>query len=270
MQVYPVATPQKANLKNISVVLVNPMYPENIGSVARACANFGVEDLILVKPEDLTPLPMEAMATKAGLPILEKMRIFDDLPSALKDFQLVIGTTGRLGRRRLVEWTLKEITPEICAQSFTNRIAILFGNERLGLSNEDLFYCDMVLTIPTTERASLNLSQAVVIVLYEIFQYAGTFELPKPERATQAEIQAMFQLIEETLRAIDYVPHQNPLLWFTQIKRILTSRDITSREAKIIMGFCRQLLWALGKAPKDSSQAEQTPQSDMSGGTYQK
>ncbi|PMP64577.1 MAG: RNA methyltransferase [Caldimicrobium thiodismutans] len=271
MQVRPVAKPIKANLSNLAVVLVNPLYPENIGSVARACANFGIEELILVKPEDLTRLPMEAMATKAGLPILEKMKIYETLPEAIENFNLVIGTTARLGKRRLVHYTPKEIAKEICDLSINNRIAILFGNERLGLSNEDLFYCDKVITIPTTEKASLNVSQAVVIILYEIFQEASSGpNLKKPELATQKEINTMFKLIEATLRAIDYIPHQNPILWLTNIRRFLTSRELTSREVKIIMGFCRQFLWALGKSPKLSFEEEKEPQSDKSEETYQK
>ncbi|MGC8871399.1 MAG: RNA methyltransferase [Caldimicrobium sp.] len=271
MQVRPVAKPIKANLSNIAVVLVNPLYPENIGSVARACANFGIEELILVKPEDLTRLPMEAMATKAGLPILEKMKIYETLPEAIENFNLVIGTTARLGKRRLVHYTPKEIAKEICDLSINNRIAILFGNERLGLSNEDLFYCDKVITIPTTEKASLNVSQAVVIILYEIFQEASSgLNLKKPELATQKEINTMFKLIEATLRAIDYMPHQNPILWLTNIRRFLTSRELTSREVKIIMGFCRQFLWALGKSPKLSFEEERELQSDKSEETYQK
>lgn len=271
MQVRPVAKPEKANLSNIAVVLVNPLYPENIGSVARACANFGVEELILVNPEDLTRLPMEAMATKAGLPILEKMKIYENLPQALENFNVVIGTTARLGKRRLVHYTPREIAKEICELSLNNRIAILFGNERLGLSNEDLFYCDKVVTIPTTEKASLNVSQAVVVILYEIFQQAsGALKLPKPELATQKEINTMLKLIEATLKAIDYMPHQNPVLWLTNIRRFLTSRELTSREVKIIMGFCRQLLWALGKNPNLSFEEETALQNDRSSETCQK
>jgi len=277
MQVRPVAKPQYANLSNIAVVLVNPLYPENIGSVARACANFGIEELILVNPQDLTPLPMEAMATKAGLPILKKMKIFETLEEAIKDFNVVIGTTARLGKKRLVHYTPQDLAEEICALSLNNRIAILFGNERLGLSNEDLFYCDKVLTIPTTEKASLNVSQAVVIILYEIFKAASKgLSLEKPPLAKEEEINTMFKLIEATLRAIDYIPHQNPTLWLTHIRRFLTSRELTSREVKIIMGFCRQLLWALGKplelSPQEeiTFQEEQAPQSDKSLETCQR
>lgn len=270
MQVRPIASLTSANLQNIAVILVNPLYPENIGSVARACANFGIEKLILVKPEDLTPLPMEAMATKSGLTILEKMEIYEDLPSALKGFNLIIGTTARLGKRRLVYHTPKDLAKEICEYSYNNKIALLFGNERLGLSNEDLYYCNKVITIPTTEKASLNVSQAVVIILYEIFQEAGTFELKKPALASFDEIDTMFKLITALLKEIDYIPHENPLLWLTNIRRFLTERNLTSREVKIIMGFCRQLLWALGKSVNLSFQEEQEPQNDKSSETYQK
>jgi tRNA/rRNA methyltransferase len=271
MQVRPVAKPVKANLSNVAVILVNPLYPENIGSAARACANFGIDELILVRPEDVTPLPMEAMATKSGLPILEKMKIYQDLPSAIADFNVVIGTTARLGKRRLVYYTPKEMAHEICELTLNNRIALLFGNERLGLSNEDLFYCDKVITIPTTERASLNVSQAIVIILYEIFQEATSgLKLKKPALASQRELNTMFRLIEATLRAIDYMPHQNPVLWLTNIRRFLTSRELSSREVKIIMGFCRQFLWALGKPLSLSFEDEQELQNDRSSGTYQK
>ncbi|MFN3920952.1 MAG: TrmH family RNA methyltransferase, partial [Caldimicrobium sp.] len=156
------------------------------------------------------------------------------------------------------------------AYSLTNKVAILFGNERLGLSNEDLFYCDKVITIPTTEKASLNLSQAVVIVLYEIFQSGSKIQLKKPELATQKEINTMFKLIEATLKEIDYIPNQNSLLWLTNIRRFLTSRELTSREVKIIMGFCRQLLWALGKPLNLSFEEEQESQNGKSLETYQK
>lgn len=270
MQVRPVASPIRANLENIAVILVNPLYPENIGATARACANFGVSNLILVNPKDLTKLPMEAMATKEGKNVLENMKIYPDLPTAIADFNIVIGTTARLGKRRLVHYTPKEIAPTICEYSLNNRIAILFGNERLGLSNEDLFHCNMVLTIPTTERASLNVSQAVVIILYEIFQSSSTIALKKPDLASQSEIDTMFKLITATLKAIDYIPQEDPLLWLTNIKRFLTSRDLTTREVKIIMGFCRQLLWALGKPVEITSEEEPESPNDKSEETCQR
>jgi len=269
MQVRPIAKPQKARLENLAVVLVNPMYSENIGAAARACANFGVPNLIVVNPESLDEEKMKAMATKAGIPIIKSMQVFPDLESALKDFRYVVGTTARLGRRRMVYHTPKEIAPYLCELSVNNRIAILFGNERFGLSNEDLGLCDKVVTIPTTEHASLNVAQAVVIILYEIFQHAGEPVFPKPQLATQHELSIMYKIIEATLATIDYIPHENQVLWLTNIRRFLSRLELTSKEVKIIQGFCRQLLWALGKEIKLSSQEEKEPQSDRSEETYQ-
>ena len=270
MQVRPVAEPVKANLSNITVILVNPMYSENIGSTARACANFGVPNLILVNPESLEEEKMKAMATKSGIPILEKMKIFRDLSTTLKDFNYVFGTTARLGKHRMVYHTPKELVSYICELSINNKVAILFGNERFGLSNEELSYCDSVITIPTTENASLNVSQAVVIILYEIFQSASIPKIPKPQLATRKELDIMYAIIEKTLEEIEYIPHDNKILWFTNIKRFLSRLELTSKEVKIIQGFCRQLLWALGKKLNISFPKEQPPQNDKSEETCQK
>lgn len=265
MQVRPIATPSKANLSNIAVVLVNPMYSENIGSTARACANFGIPNLVLVKPEELDEEKMKAMATRAGLSVLENMKIFDELPEALTEFNYVIGTTARLGKRRMVHHTPREIASYVCELSVNNKIALLFGNERLGLSNEDLSLCDSVITIPTTKHASLNVSQAVIIILYEIFQEASIPKIPKPQLASQQEVMIMLKLIEKTLEAIDYIPHENKTLWYTTIRRFLSKLELTSKEVKIIQGFCRQILWALGKKKvKISLQEVLTSQNDMS------
>lgn len=269
MQVRPLGEPIKANLSNIAVILVNPIYSENIGATARACANFGVSNLIVVNPENLEEDKMKAMATKTGVEVLEKMKIFLDLPNALKDFNYVIGTTARLGKHRMVYYTPKEVAPYVCELSMNNKIAILFGNERTGLSNEDLLHCSSAITIPTTEKASLNLAQAVVIILYEIFQSASILKVPKPQLATQEELEIMFKLIFATLEAIDYIPHDNKVLWMTNIKRFLSKLELTSKEVKIIKGFCRQLLWSLGKRLTLSGE-EKPLLSDKSEETYQK
>ena len=270
MQVYPVSNITKANLSNFAVILVNPLYPENIGASARACANFGVPNLIVVNPHDLNELKMKAMATNIGKDVLSQMKIFHSLQEALQDFNFVVGTTGKLGRKRLTYETVYEIAPYLCELSFNNKIAILFGNERTGLSNEELSFCDRVITIPTTENASLNVSQAVVIVLYEIFKNAGNPVIFKPKLANKKELDTMYKILEVTLEEIDYIPHENKVLWMTNIKRLLSKMELTSKEVKIIQGFCRQLLWRLGKKLTLPSQEEKQPQSDKSEETCQK
>ncbi|WP_297057883.1 RNA methyltransferase [Thermosulfurimonas sp.] len=249
----------KTRLENLAVVLVETLYPENIGSAARACANFGVSQLILVRPRDLHPEKMRAMATRSGLPILEGMKIYDDLVSALSDFNYVVGTTARLGKQRKVHETIREIVPRLVDLSQENRIAFLFGNEKWGLTNEDLYHCHTVVTIPTTEAASLNVAQAVVIVLYEMFCASAEVELPKPRLATVKELEIMYEIIRETLKRIDYIPHQNETLWMTTVRRFLSRLDLTAQEVRVIQGFCKQLLWALENRGKARPPAEKTP-----------
>ncbi|OAG27821.1 RNA methyltransferase [Thermodesulfatator autotrophicus] len=240
-------------MENIAVVLVETLYPENIGSAARACANFGVRDLILVRPKNLDQEKMRAMATKSGLPVLENMKIFENLEEALAPFNYIVGTTGRLGRQRKVFETIKEATPELVKLSLENKIAVLFGNERWGLTNEDLYFCHKVVTIPTTQAASLNVAQAVVIILYELFNYEIEVSLKKPKLATSAELEPMYRILKETLETIDYVPHDNVTLWMTTIRRFLSRLELTSQEVRIIQGFCRNLLWHLQKKDKTSN-----------------
>jgi len=235
----------RARLENLAVVMVDTLYPENIGAAARACANFGVSRLVLVRPRDLNPEKMRAMATRSGLPVLERMRVYRDLVEALAEFNYVVGTTARLGKQRKVHETVREIVPRIVDLSQNNRIAFLFGNEKWGLTNEDLYHCHTVITIPTTEKASLNVSQAVVIVLYEMFCASAEVELPKPRLATVRELEVMYEIIRETLKRIDYVPHDNETLWMTTIRRFLSRLDLTAQEVRVIQGFCKQLLWAL-------------------------
>ncbi len=250
MQIRPKARSQ-ARMENLAVVLVETLYPENIGSAARACANFGVEELILVRPKRLDSEKMRAMATKAGGPVLEKMKVYERLEEALAPFHYVVGTTARLGRQRKVYETIREAAPRLVELSQKNRIALVFGNEKWGLTNEDLYHCHTVVTIPTTEQASLNVSQAVVIILYEIFSQTAEISLPKPRLATIEELEPMYRLLQETLEAIDYVPHENVVLWMTTIRRFLSRLDLTAQEVRIIQGFCRNLLWHLKeKTPK--------------------
>ncbi len=247
MQVRPTAQRIRAKMENLAVVMVETLYPENIGAAARACANFGVRDLILVRPKNLDEEKMRAMATRGGLPVLERLQIFEDLEEALARFHYVIGTTARLGRQRKVFETPRDIASRVIELSQNNRIALLFGNEKWGLTNEDLYHCHTVITIPTTEQASLNVAQAIIIILYEIFSQAAEVNLKKPQLASVEELEPMYRLLRETLEAVDYVPHDNVTLWMTTIRRFLSRLELTAQEVKIIQGFCRKLLWKFKK-----------------------
>ena len=152
--------------ENITIVLQRPRYPENIGSAARAMCNMGFTRLIVVEPEVWDEQRIRRLATHAAGAAVDRIRRFDSLDDALAPFGHVVGTTARLGGQRPV---LK--APEILAQklipiSVNNPVAILFGPEDRGLTNDDLKRCHQLVNIPTVDFTSLNLSQAVMVVCY--------------------------------------------------------------------------------------------------------
>ncbi len=229
----------------IGVVLVEPRYPENIGAVARACANFGAERLVVVNPQNLDWTKIRAMATKGGQEFVDKMRICSSLEEALSSFNWAVASTARLGTHRKVYKTLREIAPDIAAKAKNNRVALVFGNEKWGLSNEELFLCNDAFTIPTAGYSSLNVAQAVVLTLYEVFCAASNVKVEKPKLATYEEQQQMYDRIKELCEVIGYVPHDNVPLWMSSIRRFLSKMELTSREARMVQGFCRKMIDAL-------------------------
>ncbi|WP_456431988.1 RNA methyltransferase [Thermosulfuriphilus sp.] len=241
-------------MENIAVILVSPRYPENIGAAARACKNFGVRELVVVAPERWDEEAVLKMATHEAAEVARNLTIFKNLKEALKPYGYIVGTTARLGRHRRVLETPRDIAPRLAELSQQNKVALLFGPEHRGLSNEELFYCHTAITIPTAEFPSLNLAQAVVVVLYELFTSGKTTGLARPRRATFAETEAMYGHLEELFDHIGFIPKDTRQVYLTNIRRFLGRLDLTAQEVQIIRGFCRQMLWALNKkssAPKD-------------------
>src|SRR5438128_2670177 len=155
-------------MKNVSVVLVAPRNPLNIGAAARAMSNFGVFDLRLVNAYDVAFREARS-AVKAGH-ILERAREFPTLAEAVADCSLVAGTTS-IGARAL-EHPIRRLEYGgrlIRKHTATQRAALLFGSEKFGLGNEDMAHCHWLMRIPTRdEHASMNLGQAVAVCLYEL------------------------------------------------------------------------------------------------------
>ena len=130
-----------SSLENISIVLVRPRIPENIGSAVRVACNFGINSIILVRDEIPERESMAKTATHNTAHILNTMPHYGDLGEALQSFNYVIGTTARRGRKRFAERNPKQVVEHILPLITENRVAILFGPEDSGLSNEDLQYC---------------------------------------------------------------------------------------------------------------------------------
>ena len=156
-------------LTGVEVILVRTRFPENIGMAARACANMGCHRLCLVAPERWDEEKARPLATPKGLPVLESIRVAPSLTDAIAESSLVMGTTARLGGWRKSVLTADQAGAlAAAAVRGGERVSLVFGSEDRGLSNEEALLCQRLVTIPTAgEASSLNLAQAVLILLYE-------------------------------------------------------------------------------------------------------
>jgi tRNA/rRNA methyltransferase len=236
------------NLDHIAIVLVEPQIPENIGAVARAMNNMGIRRLILVKPERCDLSRILRMATGTSIDIVEDMEVFEDLTEALASFHYVVGTTARIGAQRPSLTNPRDLAQELLPISQNNHVAVLFGPEDRGLSNEHLRPCHTIATIPTAQFASLNLAQAVMIVCYDLFLASRLpSEEPLPRLANKFELEGMYRQLSEALQLMDFLYKQNPELWMMSLRRYFSRIGLYSNEVRMIRGVCRQLKWFMNR-----------------------
>jgi tRNA/rRNA methyltransferase len=160
--------PENALFDHITLVLHQPRFAENIGASARAAWNMGLSHIIVVNPEDTDWERMTKLSTHMARGLLEKMKIYTSLAEALAPFHYIVGTTARLGGQRKEIIGPSQAAQKIRSLDRQNHIAVLFGPENRGLSNEELRFCHCTVHIPTVSASSLNLGQAVLILCYEI------------------------------------------------------------------------------------------------------
>jgi len=242
-------------IDDVVIVLVRPKVPGNIGSAARGMKVMGLRELRLVQPET-DHLAEEARWLAYGSEdVLERARLFDDIPSAIADCSIRIATTHRSGRRRQVTRNLGEYAAEAGALPDGTRLAVVFGNEEHGLSNDELALCDMALTVPQAiEYPSLNLAQAVVAVCTALFgEIVASKEKRTPKLATPGEINELHDRMESALRCLGYrdVPNRNLLSSATRtLKRLLARAALRSGEARSLHGIFRRVEQLAEKTPK--------------------
>jgi tRNA/rRNA methyltransferase len=150
--------PATVNLKNISIILSRPRYPENIGAAARVMRNMGCEQLIVVDPQNCDLSRVLKMATHAAIEVVEQMQVYEDLPTALEPLNYIVGTTARLGGQRHRVGSATGLAQKLAPISENNRVGLLFGPEDRGLTNADIRLCHELVNIPTAEFSSLNLN----------------------------------------------------------------------------------------------------------------
>jgi tRNA/rRNA methyltransferase len=239
------------NTEHFTIVLVETQIPENIGSVARAMNNMGFRRLVLVKPVRCDLSRVRKMATGSSIDIVKEMEIYDDLKEALGPFQYVVGTTARTGSHRPALTNPRRLAHDLVAISQENRVALLFGPEDRGLSNEHLRYCHTTATIPTARFSSLNLAHAAMILCYEIFM---TGKQPTqealPRLANKFELEGMYDHLKDVFMKIGFINPQNPEHWMLNIRRFLSRLPLRAREVRVIRGICRQMDWYTGQLEK--------------------
>lgn len=246
-------------LKNLDIVMVGTRFPENIGMTARACANMGAGNIILVTPERWDRTKASPLATAKGQCILDTLTLAASMQEALAPYTLAIATTARTGGQRR-----ELLSPEAMARETVQllrqgeRVALVMGAEDRGLTNEELLHCQRLTTIPTNPGASsLNVAQATLLLLYECFKAAQQamtrsvdgqasasprmLELRPSRRIHIEEQDRLYRVIKETLLDIDFLHGDNPDYFLLPLRRFLGRSDIRRHEYDALMGVCRQI-----------------------------
>lgn len=231
---------------NIRIVLVNTTHPGNIGAAARALKNMGLANLVLVSPKEY-PSERAVWRAASALDVLDRVRVVDTLDEAVADCGLVIGTSAR-GRR--IPWPL--ITPRECgerswSEAQRHEVAIVFGREDRGLTNEELHKCHCHVHIPANpEYSSLNLAAAVQVIAYEIRMSAlqaendgvpvqfNDWDMPP---AAHQDVELYYSHLQETLEKLGFLVPDNPRQTMTRLRRMYNRIRLDQMELGILRGI---------------------------------
>ncbi|MCK6555086.1 TrmJ/YjtD family RNA methyltransferase [Candidatus Binatia bacterium] len=232
-------------LRNIRVVLVRPRGAANVGAAARAMKNMGLTELVLVAPRLGGRLPAAAMAVHAA-DVLAGRRTVATLHEAVADCGLVVGTTRRDGPYRAGAEEPRRAAPRWLAAAERNRVALVFGPEDHGLSNDDLAVCHQLTAIPADAAyASLNLAQAVMLCCYELFLAAngGAEAVSPPELATADRVEQAMTHLRAAFLSIGFLHRDNPDHIMFAFRRMFGRAGLDERDVRILLGLARQIEW---------------------------
>jgi tRNA/rRNA methyltransferase len=240
------------SLRNIMVVLVRPLYGGNVGSVCRAMKNMGLSRLRLVAPlESMDYHEAVKMAVSAG-DVLDNRDVFGTLAEAVAECAQVAGTTNRQGLYRAHCYTAREWAPVFLQSAREHQVALVFGPEDNGLSNEELALCSQIIRIPSSPNyPSLNLSQAVMVCCYELFLATGHFQ-PSGEHhpeAPSAMRERMYAMWDDMLREIGFYDEEKADHMMMAMRRIFSRGKLSIADVNILMGIARQTQWKIDHGP---------------------
>jgi TrmH family RNA methyltransferase len=261
-------------MDHLRVVLVATRNPLNIGAAARAMSNFGCTHLRLVNPYD--PAYREAVSAVGAAPVLANAEQFPTVAAAVADCTLVVGTTAA-GRRELhhqlctlesaARLILRRLARQPAGRAKKNRVALLFGSEKTGLSNDDLSHCHWLLRIPTRlEHRSMNLGQAVAVCLYELARdpkaaakFAHALKTDTP--ATAGEIERFTAVLTEALSASGFLDRRTVADADQRIRRLVRRLHLPHRDADMWTGIMRQIVWKLNATESSKPSPRKKPAS---------
>ena len=236
--------------KTLKVVLVEPAGPINVGSVARLCENFNVHELRLVSPKcDYLAQEAKKMAVR-GLMKLEKAKVYEDLNSALSDCSRIIATCGRKDHGEIPLYSNKDALRWALESEREETIAIVFGREDRGLSNEELLKANKVISLNTSDNyPSLNLSHAVAIILHQLNQF-NKLDLVKPNIKNSAPsnliiLEDCINDLGSLLIDIGFLMKHTYKAKITKIKQMLIRAEVKDEEVALIRGIVSQTRLAI-------------------------
>jgi len=235
-------------LDNLTIVLVRPKYPENIGAAARIAKNMGISRLIIIRDESPDLERVRKMATHHAVDLVENMQIHPTVTDALATFSHVVAATARMGRQRRTMHAPRNMASALVPLLGNNKVALMFGPEDSGLANEDLQFCNQLVTIPTIGTSSLNLAQSVGIFCYEVVtalvEHCRRDHTPfVPRQATVRELDGLYSHLEETLGTIGFLKEADHDYWMQSVRQFIGRQGLRAREVQILRGICRQFLW---------------------------
>ena len=231
------------SLSNIRIVLIQTSHPGNIGSAARAMKTMGLSDLCLVQPKRFPDPEANTMSSNAD-DILENATVTETLQEAIADCHVVIGTSARFERN--IRWDTFD--PRRCGEfvgeslAETKKVAIVFGRERTGLTNEELSMCQHLVHIPTNpDYSSLNVASAVQILSYECRMGAKDIKVDNHdlnEETVSAEaMEGYYQHLEKALIEVEFLDPENPKYLMPRLRRLYGRLQITKSELSLLRGM---------------------------------
>ncbi len=230
--------------RRLGIVVVRPLLPSNLGSIARACKNFGTRDLRLVEPAAETNEDSHRLASGAG-DVLEGLRRFSSLPLALADFEAVVATSSLRGRGKHRAISLGDL-PGFLQELGQSRVALVFGPEKSGLTEEEMSHASVFLRLPTeAEFPTLNVSHAVAVTLAAARLAPDESAAGGEPWAAAKDVEGAIEHWDRALDAIGFYDTGHHDRTLRDWRRIVAGRPLAERDVKILRGIANRILVSL-------------------------